>query len=93
LLSRAGSGLFYALSLPLMGLIASGVGRGARQRGNKGKMKTAILLGALLVLLSFQTACGGSAPRTPAGTYTITVSGTAFIPVNSSFALSSITVQ
>lgn len=93
MLSGPGSGLIYALSLPLIGLIATGVGLGSHKRGNKGKMNTPILLGALLVLGSYQIACGGTAARTPAGTYTITVNGTAFVPANSASALNTITVQ
>jgi hypothetical protein len=84
LLSRPGSGLLYALWLQLIGMVATGVGLGSNQNGQKGKLKTVVLACALLVGLTFQTACGGGSHSsgTPAGTYTVTVTATAFIPVN-----------
>jgi hypothetical protein len=94
LLSRPGSALFYALWLPLIGLVATGVGLGSHQKGQKRKRKTAALAYALLAGLSFQLACGGhGSSGTPSGTYTISVIGTAFIPVNDAVTSATLTVQ
>ena len=86
------SELLYALWLPLIGLVATGVGLGSHQNGQKGKRKTAARACALLAGLSFQLACGGS-NGTPSGSYTITVNGTAFIPVNYAVTSATLTVQ
>jgi probable HAF family extracellular repeat protein len=73
--SNGGSGLSYAVWLPLIGLFAMGAGR-----NRKGKT-TAVALACIFAGLVFQAACGGSNsigvgnPGTPAGTYTITVNG------------------
>jgi hypothetical protein len=92
--SRPGSTLFYALWLPLIGLVATGVGLGSRQNGQKGKRKTVALACVLLAGLTFQPACGGNGSSgTPSGTYTITVNGTAFIPVNDAVTSATLTVQ
>jgi len=93
LLSRPGSGLLYALWLPLIGLVTTGFGLGSHQNGRKGRLKTAALACALLAGLSFQLACGSGGSRTPAGTYTINVTATAYIPVVSSQAALTLTVQ
>jgi uncharacterized repeat protein (TIGR03803 family) len=79
--SSPGSGLFYALCLPLIGLVATRVGLGSDQEGRKGKLAAAALACMLFAGLVFQAACGGSnSPAggggTPKGTYTITVTGT-----------------
>jgi uncharacterized repeat protein (TIGR03803 family) len=76
-----GSGLFYAVWLPLLGLVAARVGFGSRQN-SKGKVAAGVLGCMLFAGLLFQVACGGSnnhgggSSGTPAGTYTITVTGT-----------------
>jgi hypothetical protein len=95
LLSRPGSGLGYALWLPLIGLVATGVGLGSNQKGQKRKPKTLALACVLLLGLIFQTACGGGSHSsgTPAGTYTITVKATAFVPVNTTFTTVALTLQ
>jgi hypothetical protein len=94
LLSHPTSELLYALWLPLIGLVATGVGLGSHQNGQKGKRKTAALACALLAGLSFQLACGGhGSSGTPSGTYTITVNGTACIPVNDAVTSATLTVQ
>jgi uncharacterized repeat protein (TIGR03803 family) len=80
--SSAGSGLLYALCVPLIGLVATGVGLGSDQRKRKGKLKSAALASMLFASLVFQIACGGGSsksgggsPGTPAGAYTITITG------------------
>ncbi len=74
--SRSGAPLSYALWLPLLGLL--GMGRfGSKQ----GKIK-AVLLGCVLCVgVASQVACGGGGSSgrnlgTPAGAYTITITGT-----------------
>ena len=76
--SGTGSGLFYAVWLPLIGLVAAG--RAGRRQ--KGKERTlAAMLGCVLFAgVVFQVACGGGSNGggsrgTPAGMYTITVAG------------------
>ena len=77
--SKGGSGLFYAVCLPLIGLVATRVGLGRRQK--KEKILAATLGCILFAGVVFQVACGGNSSGgggsigTPAGTYTITVSG------------------
>jgi uncharacterized repeat protein (TIGR03803 family) len=78
-LSSSGSGLFYALWLPLIGCVA------VRAGGQKSRLRhSALVLGCVLItVLMFQTACGGGSPitdgggtpGTPAGTYTVTIIG------------------
>jgi uncharacterized repeat protein (TIGR03803 family) len=80
--SRAGSGLFYyALCLPLIGLVATRVGLGSDRKRRKGKLTTAALACMMFSGLVFHLACGGSSKSTgskgtPPGTYTITATGT-----------------
>jgi len=81
--SSAGSGVFYALWLPLIGLVVTGIGFGSKQRGMRGKVTVAALTCLLFASLIFQVACGGGSstsgggnPGTPRGAYTITVTGT-----------------
>jgi hypothetical protein len=79
--SSPGSGLFYALCLPLMGLVATRVGLSSDRKGRKGRLAVATLACMLFAGLVFQAACGGSnspggGGGTPKGTYTITVTGT-----------------
>ena len=77
--SSAGSGLLYALCLPLIGLVVCRIGPGKMR---KRKLTTAALVGMLFAGLVFQIACGGSSttttgsPGTPKGRYTITVTAT-----------------
>jgi uncharacterized membrane protein len=94
LLSHPGSGVLYALSLPLIGLVGTGVGLGSNSDGQKRKLKAAALACALFAGLPFQLACGGkSSSGTPAGTYEVTVTATGFIPVASTSSLTMFTVQ
>jgi uncharacterized repeat protein (TIGR03803 family) len=81
--SSVGSGLILALSLPLMGLVLTSVGFGSEKERRKGKLTAATLACVLFGGLVFQVGCGGSnsssgggSRGTPAGTYTITVTGT-----------------
>jgi uncharacterized repeat protein (TIGR03803 family) len=80
--SSRGSGLFYALCLPLIGLVATGVGFGSKQRSGKGKLTAAALTCMLFAGMILQVACGGGSnpsggsSGTPTGNYTITVTGT-----------------
>jgi hypothetical protein len=77
--SSTGAGLFYALSLPLVGCVAVS----ARCPKPK-RMIASLVLGCLFlffILLSL-AACGGGgtiadggSPGTPAGTYTVTING------------------
>jgi uncharacterized repeat protein (TIGR03803 family) len=76
--SRTGSELFYVVWLPLIGLVATRVGLGRGQK--KEKILAATLGCTLFAGVVFQVACGGNSSGggsrgTPAGTYTITVSG------------------
>jgi hypothetical protein len=79
----AGPELFYALCLPLIGLVATTVGFGSKQKSRKWKLAVAALTCFLFASLIFQVACGssstgggGGSKGTPTGTYTITVTGT-----------------
>jgi hypothetical protein len=79
--NHTSSGIFYAVGLPLMGLLVTGFG--ARGKGARRVLFIAIssvMFGSLMFLV----ACGGGSNGggggnhgTPAGTYTITVMGTA----------------
>jgi uncharacterized repeat protein (TIGR03803 family) len=78
------SGFFYALWLPLLGIVASGVGFGS-DRERRWKILTTVALAFLLFGgLASQVACGGGGGGpppppvggTPPGKYTVTVTGT-----------------
>ena len=75
-----GTSSFYAMWLPIGGLALLGTGLTSRRR----KLLGLLLLGMMLTGLIFMAACGGTSsggggghPGTPAGTYTVTVTGTA----------------
>jgi uncharacterized repeat protein (TIGR03803 family) len=80
--SNSGSVPFYAFWLPLIGVVA-GVGFGSDKK-KRGKIPVGVLACMVFAGLVFGIACGGgntnsSSARsggTPAGTYTITVTGT-----------------
>jgi trimeric autotransporter adhesin len=79
------SRLFYAMLLPISGLTLMGAGFGSR----KNKLLGIVLACLMITGLLFQAACGGGGSNgggggggggtvgTPAGTYTISVSGSA----------------
>lgn len=87
--SGPGSGLFYALWLPIAGLVSGGIGFGFKQ-SRKAKLRTLMLGCVLGAGLVFLVACGGGSSNssagsggsgssgggTPAGTYSIVVTGT-----------------
>ena len=76
----ADTGLWYALTLPLIGLVATRVGLGSDQKRKNGKLAGLALACMLFAGMVFQVACGsssgGGSRGTPAGTYTITITGT-----------------
>jgi hypothetical protein len=80
--SRTGSGLFFALGLPLIGLVVTRVSFSSKQKSGRQHLAASALACLLFASLFFQVACGGSGSTatgskgTPTGTYTITVTGT-----------------
>jgi hypothetical protein len=76
--SSAGSGLLYALCLPLIELVVCRIGLGKMRKGKINDRGAGV--GMLFAGLVFQIACGGSSattsPGTPKGKYTITVTAT-----------------
>jgi uncharacterized membrane protein len=94
LLPSAGSGLRYALWLPLFALVATGVGSRATRKDRKANLIAAALVCMLITGMAVQVGCGGSSakPGTPPGSYTVTVMGTSG-SVASSIAVSPLTVQ
>jgi hypothetical protein len=78
---RSSGGPFYATWLPVGGLALLGLGIGGKI-SRKRRLLIGLLLGGLLSLIVFQAACGASSTPTPptggtpAGTYTVTVTGT-----------------
>jgi hypothetical protein len=77
---HGGSILWYAVFLPLTGMTLIGVGVG--KRSPRKAWLAVTLLGMLFGGVMFQVGCGGSSSAppatggTPAGTYTVTVTGT-----------------
>jgi hypothetical protein len=73
------SGLFYAIWLPVVGFALIGIGS---RQAKRTPSVTFLRCSLLLVALFFQSGCGGgsserhSSPGTPAGQYTISVTGT-----------------
>jgi hypothetical protein len=90
--SRSGGELSYALWLPLLGLVSIGA------LGSKPRRIKAMLLGCALCLgVASQLACGGSSgggnKGTPAGEYTITVTGASSAATGSLMRSTSTTLQ
>jgi hypothetical protein len=72
------SNVFYALLLPIPGLALIGFGLGPRGP-RRNKLLGLLFLGMMLAVLLILPACGGGGGTragTPAGTYTITITGT-----------------
>jgi uncharacterized repeat protein (TIGR01451 family) len=74
-----GGGLFYAMGLPVFGLVGLGMSMGRVSRTRRALM--GLLLSAFFALIVFQAGCGSSATTTstvgtPAGTYVVTVTAT-----------------
>jgi uncharacterized repeat protein (TIGR03803 family) len=81
LISSDVSEFSYALWLPLLGIVASGVGLGSDRERRKKILTTVALAFGLFAGLASEVACGGGGGPppvggTPAGTYTIAVTGT-----------------
>jgi hypothetical protein len=79
---RRSSGMFYAMLLPVFGITLLGAGMGSAGSRRR-KLFGFLMLGLLLTGLLLMPACGGSnsgggggSTGTPAGAYTITVTGT-----------------
>ncbi len=78
---RRSSGVFYAMLLPIGGIVLLGAGFGSAGSRRK-KLFGLLMLGLLLTGLLLMPACssssggGGGNTGTPTGTYTITVTGT-----------------
>lgn len=82
LLRRSGSEMFYAMILPVFGLTLVGAGMKSSGRRSR-KILGLLMLWMILAGLLLMPACGGGSTTgggsggTPAGNYTITVTGTA----------------
>jgi len=81
-MSSLGSGVFFALCLPLIAMVVTRVGLGSDHKSRKVKLIPALLMSVLFGSLAFQIACGSSSTTTtgskgtPPGSYMITVTGT-----------------
>ena len=92
--SNSGIALCFAVWLPLLGLVGIGKRFGSWQR----KVKAMLLGCALLAGVVVQVACGGTSSGggssgTPAGPYTITVTGTLSPATGSLVRSANITAQ
>lgn len=91
------SGIFYAMWLPVVGLSLVGM-RFSTGNSRKKKFLGFLLLGVIMSALFFLPACGGSSGGggggggcsgcTPAGTYTVNVTGTDSVNANLSHSVS-----
>jgi uncharacterized repeat protein (TIGR03803 family) len=97
--SRTGAALSYAMWLPLLGLVGIGKGFGSRQSSKQRKIKAMLLSGVVFSAIVSQMACGGGSGSsggnsgTPAGAYTITVTGTSSAATGSLVRSTSTTLQ
>ena len=76
--AAAGAELFYAMWMPLLGIIALKPTLNSWQRRWKGKVLQVLQGCVLMASLASQIACGGGTPitsRTPPGSYTIKITG------------------
>jgi probable HAF family extracellular repeat protein len=92
-LPSTGSGLRYALWLPLFGVLAPVVGSRATRKDRKAHLIAAALVCMLFVAIAVQVGCGSTSPKpgTPPGQYTVTVTGTSGSVMSSAAAM--LTVQ
>lgn len=93
LTSHAGVPFLYALWLPILGLVSIGSLSSKHRR-----IKTMLLSCVLSLLVASQVACGSGSshvgnPGTPAGSYTITVTGTSGAATGSLVRSTSATLQ
>jgi len=77
---EAGSGIFYAMWLPIVALSVIGV-RFSTAESRRKKMLGMLLVGVVMTAIFFLPACGGGSGKncsgcTPPGTYDVTVMGT-----------------
>jgi hypothetical protein len=78
-------GLFYAMVLPILGIVLTGTGFRSRRRRLLGIPLVCLTISVLLFLAACgggNSGGGGSGGGTPAGTYTISISGSAGSAVN-----------
>jgi len=93
--SHSGTALCFAVWLPLLGLVGMGKRFGSRQRKVNAMLLGCVLLAGVVV----QVACGGSSSSgggssgTPAGAYTITVTGTSSAATGSLVRSANTTLQ
>jgi len=76
----SGVRMWYALGLPLLGLVVAKAGRSQKPNA-KGRLSGFLLCCLLLLGLTLQGACGGGSHSggsggTPKGNYTVTITGT-----------------
>ena len=101
--SRSSAALAYAIWLPLLGLVGIGKGFGSKQSPKQSpkqrRIRAMMLRGMLLSAIVSQMACGGGSSSsggnsgTPAGAYTITVTGTSSAATGSLLRSVSTTLQ
>jgi uncharacterized repeat protein (TIGR03803 family) len=92
--SRSGAALSYAMWLPVLGLVGMGSRFSAKQRMIKAML---LLICVLFAGVAFQVACGGGGSSggngTPAGAYSITVTGTSSAATGALVRSTSTTLQ
>ena len=78
--NQAGVGVFYAMWMPLLGMVALNHSFGAGQKRLKAKVLAVLFSCAITASLASQIACGGGTTLTqgggtPSGSYTVTLTG------------------